>query len=96
MTRRRVLQDSTEVGWSTSSAAAATRKASRATRSRFKKYWAEYVAFLEDELRLAPDEIHDEVEIYSEVPKVQLTSIFEKYDYDVARMEAEGTDARGA
>ncbi len=58
-----------------------------------KKWVGEYVSFLEDGLRLAPDSIHDDWVTYSEVPRVKLPAIMKKYGYDIKRMEAEGTDA---
>jgi hypothetical protein len=56
----------------------------------FAAYWPEYVAFVEAASASAPAEIADAYESYAAVV-ADMTVVFERYDFDGARFEAEGT-----
>jgi len=59
-------------------------------------YWYEYVDFLVEGARTAPASLQDDWFVGYEVPRIQGTAIFEKYEFDRERMEEEGTDAEEA
>jgi hypothetical protein len=59
----------------------------------FRKYWNEYLIFDETLLHEAPPEIRDELVITTSAVRTLLTPLFEKYDFDVKRIEREGTAA---
>jgi hypothetical protein len=58
----------------------------------FKKYWTEYMAFIDSAKQQAPAEIRDEFPVAYETVK-QFTPILQKYGFDVERAQAEGTPA---
>jgi hypothetical protein len=56
----------------------------------FEKYWGEWITFIETATEQAPAEIRDDWPLaYPDV--LALTPVLEKYDYDLARAQAEGT-----
>jgi hypothetical protein len=58
----------------------------------FKKYWGEWMTFIDTATRQAPPELRDDwVLTYPDVQK--FTPVLEKYGYDIARAQAEGTPA---
>lgn len=56
----------------------------------FAAYWPEYVAFVEASHAVAPDEIADTWDTYAAVV-AGMTEVFERYEFDGERFEAEGT-----
>lgn len=61
-----------------------------------RKYWNDYLVFNETKLQQAPAEIRDELVVTTRAVRTLLTPLFEKYDFDVKRMEREGTAAERA
>src|SRR5262245_25381979 len=62
----------------------------------FRKYWNEYLIFEETLLHEAPPEIRAQVEIKVSGIRTLVTPLLEKYDFDLKRLEREGTAAEGA
>ena len=75
------------------SADEATTTSSPAT---FRKYWNEYLANLETQLQQAPPAVHDAAVVNTRGVRTVLTPVFEKYGFDVKRIEAEGSDSEQA
>jgi hypothetical protein len=58
----------------------------------FEKYWGEWITFIDTATQQAPAEIRDDWPLA--YPNVKaFTPVLEKYDYDIARAQAEGTPA---
>jgi hypothetical protein len=58
----------------------------------FKKYWTEYMDFIATATKQSPAEIRADWPVGYD-PLQQFTPILEKYDYNIARIKAEGTPA---
>jgi hypothetical protein len=58
----------------------------------FKQYWNDYIEFIDTETQQSPAELRDKWPVGYAVVK-QFTPLLEKYDYDLARIKAEGTPA---
>lgn len=59
----------------------------------FEKYWREYVAYRQTSLEQSPPSLRDENAILARFLRTRLTPVLEKYDFDVQRIEKEGTPA---
>ncbi len=59
----------------------------------FEAYWREYVDYRETSLEQAPPSLRDENAILVGFLRNRLTPVLEKYDFDVRRIEREGTPA---
>jgi hypothetical protein len=59
-------------------------------------YWNEFLIFVETSLHQAPPEIRDELVVDVRAIRIGLTPLLEKYDFDVKRIEREGTSAERA
>ena len=70
------------------SADEATTTSSPAT---FRKYWNEYLVNLETQLQQAPPAVHDAAVVNTRGVRTALTPVFEKYGFDMKRIEAEGS-----
>lgn len=57
----------------------------------FRAYWAEYLTFVDASVVQAPAEIHDEEVLNGAAVHDTLTPVLEQYDFDVARLQSEGT-----
>jgi hypothetical protein len=57
----------------------------------FKKYWGDYLDYIATASRQAPAEIRDDWPVGHDFVVKQFTPILAKYDYDIARVKAEGT-----
>ena len=62
----------------------------------FRAYWAAYVAFNKSAQESSPAKLRDEWDLNVDAITTRLTPVFEKYGFDTARLEAEGTDAEKA
>jgi hypothetical protein len=58
-----------------------------------RKYWNDTLIFKETSLQQAPPEIRDELVVDVHAIRTRLTPLLEKYDFDVKRIEREGTAA---
>jgi hypothetical protein len=58
----------------------------------FKKYWQDYLAFMDKGLATAPAAIHDDWVTYHKAVEPQ-TAVLAKYGYDRGRFDSEATDA---
>jgi hypothetical protein len=58
-----------------------------------RRWWNDYLITQETLLREAPAEIRDAVQVKLRVIRTRLTPLLEKYDFDVRRVEREGTTA---
>jgi hypothetical protein len=59
----------------------------------FETYWREYVDYRETALEQSPATLRDENAILVEFLRARLTPVLEKYDFDVQRIESEGSPA---
>jgi hypothetical protein len=59
-------------------------------------YWNEALIFLETSLHQAPPEIRDQLVVDVRANRTLITPLLEKYDFDVKRIEREGTAAEQA
>jgi hypothetical protein len=59
----------------------------------FRAWWNEYLIFNETALKQAPPVIHDQWVVKMSALRTRLTPLFETYNFDVKRMEREGTAA---
>jgi hypothetical protein len=59
----------------------------------FEKYWREYVTYRETSLEQSPASLREENAILAAFLRDRLTPVLEKYDFDVGRIESEGTPA---
>ena len=57
----------------------------------FRTYWEEFKAFQHVALDTAPPELADEWELKIETEDATINPVLERYDYDLAEMEARGT-----
>ena len=62
----------------------------------FRAYWNDYLEFNKTSLQQAPPEIRDEWVVSERAIRTVLTPVLEKYDFDVHRIEREGTAAEKA
>ena len=62
----------------------------------FRAWWNEYLIFNETALKQAPPVIHDQWVVKMGALRTRLTPLLERYDFDVKRMEREGTAAERA
>jgi hypothetical protein len=58
-----------------------------------RKYWGEWLEYTSTATRQAPAEIRDDWPVAYDFMVSQFTPLLEKYDFDIARMKAEGTAA---
>ncbi len=59
----------------------------------FETYWREYVDYRETALEQSPPSLRDENAILVDFLRTRLTPVLEKYDFDVQRIESEGSPA---
>lgn len=62
----------------------------------FRKYWNEYLINLETQLQQAPPAVHDAAVTNTRGVRTIQTPLYEKYDFDVKRIEAEGSASERA
>lgn len=62
----------------------------------FEKYWNEYLEYNKTSLQQAPPVIRDEWAVSERAIRTVLTPVLEKYDFDVKRIQREGTAAAKA
>ncbi len=62
----------------------------------FEKYWNEYLEYNKTSLQQAPPVIRDEWAVSERSVRTVLTPVLEKYDFDVSRIQREGTPAEKA
>jgi hypothetical protein len=62
----------------------------------FEKYWNDYLEFNETSLRQSPPVIRDEWVLSERGVRTIVTPVLQKYDFDVKRIEREGTAAEKA
>jgi len=58
-----------------------------------RKYWGEWMDFIATATRQAPAEIRDDWPVAYDFMVKQFTPVLEKYDFDIARLKAEGSAA---
>jgi hypothetical protein len=59
----------------------------------FERYWSEYIEYRETSLEQSPASLRDENAILVDFLRKRLTPVLEKYDFDVQRIEREGSPA---